>query len=281
MGARDVRSKDSMVRQSGISRDNVFTPADFDDLVRSTFIEEFEFHPEIDSTNARALCLARETSHRYPLLILAEHQTAGRGRGSNRWWGAPGALTFSLVLDHVTAQLPPRRWPQASLTTGLAVCEALEGLRLNRSIQLKWPNDVYLEGRKVCGVLLESPAEQPSILVLGIGLNVNNSLQNAPQELQSTAVTLADVAGRSCCLSDLLKRVLQCLAERLSWIGCRDDELWARYRERCLLTGRPICVELGQRSIRGLCRGIDEEGALVVETDEGIEKCFAGVVTQF
>ncbi len=191
-------------------QDPPFAKADLDRLLGSGFIREVEFHHEIGSTNERALQLAREPHRRYPLLVLAEHQTAGRGRGANRWWGAPGALTFSLVLEGSTAQLPPHRWPQASLTTGLAVCEALEELLRDRTIQLKWPNDVYWKQRKLCGVLLESPAERPGILVLGIGLNVNNSLHNAPHELQSTAITLADATGDSFSLTDVLQRVLGC-----------------------------------------------------------------------
>lgn len=91
-----------------------------------TFVEYIEFHERISSTNDRALQLAGELVGARPLLVIANHQSGGRGRGKNQWWASPGSLTFSLVLDAAAVSLPPRSWPLVSLTVGLAVCEALE-----------------------------------------------------------------------------------------------------------------------------------------------------------
>jgi BirA family biotin operon repressor/biotin-[acetyl-CoA-carboxylase] ligase len=271
---------------------NQFTRADLDHILESTFVEGVEFHQAIDSTNNRALELAHEPSVRAPLLVLAETQTEGRGRGANHWWADQGALTFSLLLQTDARRLPPRLWPQASLMVGLAVCEAIEDFLdeppgrtavqdQKPTVQLKWPNDVYVQRRKVCGILIELPPERKEAIVIGIGINVNNSAWHAPGELQSSAIALCDAASREFSLSEVLVRVLVRLQDRLGWIGRRDDELRTRWRERCLLTGHTVQVDWGRRRVVGRCHGIDDEGALVIQTANQTERCFAGTVTRF
>lgn len=270
-----------MIDVFGDQEGSQFTAADWDRVLRSTFVRQVEFHREIRSTNDRALELARQAGRQYPLLVLAEEQIAGRGRGANRWWAGRGALTFSLLLETQALDLPPRRWPQASLTAGLAVSEAIETMLADRCVQLKWPNDVYVRGRKACGILVEVPPRGDGRVVVGIGINVNNSLREAPPELQATATALCDAAQREFAVIEVLEQVLVRLAERLQGIGRQDEELRNRWRERCLLTGRDVQVKLGGRTVEGTCRGIDEEGALVVDTAHGVERCLAGVVTRF
>jgi BirA family biotin operon repressor/biotin-[acetyl-CoA-carboxylase] ligase len=190
-------------------------------------------------------------------------------------------LTFSLLVDADAVQLAPRQWPQASLTVGLAVCEAIEDFLDEPAIRLKWPNDVYVRRRKVCGILIELPPQQKQVIVIGIGINVNNSARHAPEDLQSSAIALCDAAQSEFALIDVLLRVLVRLQHRIDWIGRRDQELWAKWRERCLLTNRTVHLDSGTRELVGLCRGIDDEGALVIETVNQTERCFAGVITQF
>ena len=274
-----------MAEVVGNRRGGQFARADIDRIVQSTFVEQVEFHQAIDSTNNRALELARQPGVRAPLLVLAESQTNGRGRGRNLWWAQQGALTFSLLLNTDAISLPSRQWPLASLTVGLAVSEALEEVLeevLDESVlQLKWPNDVYLSRRKICGILIEVPPQQKDAIVIGIGINVNNSTRHAPEELQTSAIALCDAAGREFSLLDVLQLVLVRLQERLGWIGIRDEELQSRWRQRCFLTGRTVRLDAGTRSVVGLCRGIDNDGALVIETVNETEHCFAGAVTWF
>jgi BirA family biotin operon repressor/biotin-[acetyl-CoA-carboxylase] ligase len=257
---------------------NGFTDADLDHVVASTLVEEIEFHREIESTNDRALELAGKANVRCPLLVLAESQTNGRGRGAHSWWADQGSLTFTLLLK---TDLPPARLPQVSLTAGLAVCEAMEDVIDQTGVRLKWPNDVYFQERKLCGLLIELPPRQFQLIAIGIGINVNNSTVRAPQELASSAIALCDVVKQELFLTEVLVRTLGRLEERLGWIGYQDAELWNKWRERCLLTGRTVGLEIGTRHIEGLCRGIDEQGALLVDTPTGTERCFAGSVTKF
>ncbi len=266
-----------------------FLPADLEQIVTKTFVASVDYHQEIGSTNDRALELAQVADSQFPLLVLAESQTAGRGRGTNQWWSNTGALTFSVMLATEPAGLPTECWPQVSLTVGLAVCEALEEL-LSRgvpttslstlpAVQLKWPNDVYIEGRKICGILVETPRDHRGRLLLGIGINANNSVDDAPDELQSTATTLYDLTGRSFSLAEVLILVLKQLADRL-----HPDDLWNAevregWRQRCFLTGKKIRVDLGVRQVEGICRGIDDDGALLLDVGDKVERHFAGVVT--
>lgn len=272
-----------------------FADADFARIRDLTFVRRVEFHPTIDSTNQRAAELARESTIRAPVLVLAESQTKGRGRGSNQWWADHGALTFTLLLDTGFAQ---RHLPQASLTVGLAVCEAVEeiidaaiqggavppglsGDSEKPEVQLKWPNDVYCRQRKLCGILIELPTTNPQLLAIGIGINVNNSVRHAPQELQTTAVALCDIIGQDHSLVDVLIKVLNHLENRLGCIGHDNEALRSHWRQRCLLTGRKVEIDLGARVVSGHCRGINDAGALVIETVNGPEQCFAGTITAF
>lgn len=256
------------------------SPTELDQVRAKTFIERVEFFEQTTSTNDRALELAAAGAVAGPVLVVTNQQTGGRGRGTNRWWASHGSLTFSLLLAD-TDELPPSRWPQASLITGLAIGEAIEELVGAHTAQLKWPNDVYLQQRKVCGVLVEVPASARRQLVLGVGINVNNEAAGAPPDLAESAIAMCEVAGQHLSLALVLTRVLDRISERLSWIGSRDEELRQRWRARCMLTGRPLRLELGARCLEGFCRGIDDEGALLVETANGIERCFGGAVTHF
>jgi BirA family biotin operon repressor/biotin-[acetyl-CoA-carboxylase] ligase len=258
-----------------------FSSADLQRITASTFVERIDYHAEIDSTNDRGLAIAGRPGWSAPLLVLAESQTRGRGRGANTWWARSGALTFSLLIHTDAARLPVERWPQVSLTTGLAVCEAIEPLLDEPAIELKWPNDVFVQRRKACGILIEAPPHDKRTLILGIGINVNNSAEGAPASLRPAAIALCDAAGRGLDRTEVLIGVLNCLQERLGWIGHRDDELRKRWRERCLLTGRRVTLQTPTRDIEGLCRGIDDQGALLIETSDQTERCFAGTITSY
>ncbi len=246
---------------------------------RETFVAEAEVHAELASTNDRALHLA-QTATRLPRLVVALRQTAGRGRGANRWWADEGALTFSLLLD--VPRLPLERWPQISLTVGGAVCEAVAALIPAADVRLKWPNDVYVNGRKACGILVEvPPAPVTGRIVIGIGLNVNNSVSGAPAEIRARATSLRDVGGTSLNLTDVLVAVLRGVDSDLASLDAGDPDLAARWRRLCLLSGRSVALHDGARSIAGTCLGIDDDGALLLQTEAGPRRFLGGVVEAF
>lgn len=251
---------------------------DLNRIRRETQVGAIEYREELASTNDLGLQLAQQQEVTLPLLVLAARQTAGRGRGDRRWWSDAGALTFSVVLDVDRPPPAVARQSLVSLTTALAISEALESLQPGLQVGVKWPNDVLVCSRKICGVLLERPARPAGRLVVGIGLNVNNSFAAAPTELQHRAISLRDAALSKFDLNDVLIRVLQRLADRLEQLIAHRFDVQACWRPRCVLTGRGVRVQTGRQSIAGVCRGIDESGALVLETPAGRQCCHSGTV---
>ena len=235
-----------------------------------------DYHASLGSTSDRALALAAEGDAPLPLLVLAERQTAGRGRAANRWFSGEGALTFSLVLD--ASELAAAQRSTVALMAGLAVCEALEALAPRAPWRVKWPNDVFAGGGKVCGILCESVPGWPERLVVGIGINVNNASppEKIPVPFFRAMVGLDGVVRD---LSDVLLAVLDRLD--LRWrdlVAGGFGGLAGDYRGRCLLTGRTLTVHSGSTRLIGRCRGIDDSGALLLVTDAGPQTIVAGSI---
>jgi len=254
------------------------TGFDLERIIADTFIEQVQYHETIDSTSTAALTTSGQADLQLPLLVLAGQQTAGRGRGSNTWWSATGSLTFSLLLDPTTLGLVQRDWPRASLSTGLAICLALDELLGTPSCSLKWPNDVLLNDRKISGILLEAGAATAGNLVIGIGINVNNSFRDAPAPLPATATSLVDSVNQNFSLEKVLIRVLQELARQLDRLANQDTTLATDWQQRSALNGRTLEVVTEKHTRQGICQGIDQHGALILETMEGPVQIFTGQV---
>lgn len=254
---------------------------DVDRILRETFVAEVVYHETVDSTNNAALEHCRGDKVRSPFLVLTSRQTSGRGRGKNLWWSPGGSLTFSLAIDAEGFGLPAELWPKASLTTGLSVCLAIESLLAGdeSKVALKWPNDVHLQGRKLCGILIEVGPRSSGMLVIGIGVNVNNSFVEEPCELKSKATSLLDATGRRFNQTDVLTAVLKEIERQLSRLASADPGLAADWQTRCALRGRTVEVDTGKRRATGICLGIDEDGALVLSTNNGPKQIFGGTVT--
>ena len=162
-------------------------------------------------------------------------------------------LTFSAL---VRPELPPTDWPWLPLWTGLAVATALRE-RAEVDAVLKWPNDVLVQDRKVCGVLAEVPV--PGAAVLGVGLNVTTTAGELPHDAAGS-LRLAGAATTD--RDTLLRAVLRSLAAVLA----DTDTAKAAYRERCSTLGRRVRLELpGDRSVEGLAEAVDDSGRLVVD----------------
>jgi BirA family transcriptional regulator, biotin operon repressor / biotin---[acetyl-CoA-carboxylase] ligase len=274
-------------------------------IAASGLVARIDYHESLGSTSDRALALGSDGESALPLLVLTERQTAGRGRGSNRWWTTDGALTFSLLLEAPPDRLPAERWPQVALAAGIAVCDALQSQVPGPALHVKWPNDVFLSGRKVCGILSESIPGWRDRLVVGIGMNVNNRLagsvgpepkvQNpkliprdglrpaAPdvgQEIAATATSLIDFDGVPRGLTEILIATLDQFDRR--WRELLDDRfdlIAAAYRERCFLTSRSVTIEqAGGHSVAGVCAGINDSGALRLRTEAGEQVVVSGSV---
>ncbi len=154
--------------------------------------------------------MADAVAMRESLLVVADRQTAGRGRGNNRWWTGDGGLAASLLFDPATFGLPRRAIPQVSLVTGVAVVDALGPLVSGHVLGLHWPNDVYVSNRKLAGILVDVLPDGRHII--GIGINTNNALDDAPAELKATVATLHWLTGRVWDHGELLEILLEQMA---------------------------------------------------------------------
>lgn len=227
---------------------------------RSTFLGDVVFFDTHESTSDLALQQADRFSTGPPVLFLTAQQTAGRGRGTNRWWAGRGSLTFSLLVN--TSAAAARR-PALALATTLAILDAVNE-HLPKEIAatsgLKWPNDVLLGTRKISGVLVENVAGSTT-LVIGIGINVNNEI---PDDLAESATSLAEAAGRPCSLTELLIDVIDHFEENLVEWSSESPRLAERWQAAHCYTGQSVEVAAPHGRFSGTCREIDELGRLVL-----------------
>ncbi|NSW76689.1 MAG: biotin--[acetyl-CoA-carboxylase] ligase [Candidatus Atribacteria bacterium] len=219
------------------------------------------FYPEIPSTNAEAKKLAEEG---YPegTLVVTENQTQGRGRLGRGWFAERGkSLTVSLVLR---PKLEPRWCPSLSLLTALSLAFALEGLGF--PVTLKWPNDLYLSGKKVAGVLLESAMEMDRVewVVVGVGVNVNG--ESFPPELADRATSLFLAKKEPLPRFQVLQAFLAALGKEYPrFIEEKSFTPWiSAFSSRLPFLGKPVEVVLGEKVFQGIAERIDEDGALWV-----------------
>lgn len=211
---------------------------------------------QIDSTNAEARRLA-ETGERGPLWIWADEQTAGRGRLGRTWVSPPGNLHATLLFStRATADIAA----QLSFVAALAVHDLAGMLRPDAPTQIKWPNDVLLDGAKFCGILLEVVATHPTVLALGCGINIAHAPQGMPYPVTQLGAQFQP--------EPVLRIFAAMLAQRLTiW---RDSEGFAAIREAWLERAGGLGREaVAADGTRGLFFGLAEDGALILERSDG------------
>ena len=247
----------------------------------TAFVGQSLYHWDaLPSTMDEAWRLAREGAPD-GAVVLAEEQTAGRGRLERSWWAPAGSsLLLSLVLRPGG---PARRAQQLTMVCSLAVCDAIS-TAAGVEAQVKWPNDVLIEGRKVCGILTEldirpGPAgERLETAVVGIGINVNVDFEGAPT-LMSPATSLMLAAGRTISRLDLLVALLEGLERR--YVATRKGRSYHReWAERMATLGQAVQVSGATEVWQGVAVAVDADGALLVRTAEGlVRRVLAGDVT--
>lgn len=255
---------------------------DLNRLQQKTSLQHVEYHETLDSTSKLAAELLPNLLPLCPALVLSATQTAGRGRGSNSWWANTGALTFSLVVNAAQLDLASERLPLVSLATGIAVRNSIATLVPDGLVSIKWPNDVLLNERKVCGILTEQLSiEGQSALIIGVGINVNNSLQGAPDEVRQRATSMFDSTGLSIDLTDILVLILNAIDSANSDLSSRSRMLLSELNRHSILNGRLVTLQAGDELTTGQCQGIDEDGGLVLNTESGFRSMIAGTVVKW
>lgn len=227
------------------------------------------YHAETASTNDVARALA-EAGHPHGVTVVADHQTAGRGRRGAEWFSPPRKnLLLSVVLR---PSAPAHDWPRLTHVAALAVCEGIEAARPGLRPQVKWPNDIFLSGRKAAGLLLESafPAQAPPFAVLGLGLNVNLTARDLPAELRETTTSLAHEAGQpGVAREPVAAAILRALDRQLSRPADAFPLILDDLRRRSVLLGRRIRAGVAGRELTGIADDLGPAGELILLHDDG------------
>lgn len=226
------------------------------------------YYWQVGSTNEVARDLGE---HGAPTgaVVVAETQGQGRGRLGRSWWSPPEKGIWMSVLWR--PELPPGEVFLLSFATAVAVARAI-GRLLPLQVQIKWPNDVLVSGRKVAGILLEVRAEldQVHYVVAGIGLNANQEEADFPPELHVRATSLRRAWGRPVSRVDLAREILTQLEEEYLCLHRGDRErLWREWHRFDVTIGRQVEVATGTDVYAGLATGITPEGKLVLELPGG------------
>ena len=226
---------------------------------------------ETDSTNNEA---KRFSDMADGTLFVAEIQTGGKGRLGRQWVSPAGeGIWMSLLLK---PDIIPGEAPEITLIAGLAVCRALK----DYGALIKWPNDVVIDGRKICGILTEMSAEieRVSYIICGIGINVNT--EEFPDELKETAVSLYTVTGEKHSRAEIIKRVAEEFEPLYDeYLKYRLKNIIPEYKSACVNIGKRVSILYGEKETPGTAVDITENGHLVVDTDEGRVTISSGEVS--
>lgn len=226
----------------------------------------------IDSTNRYAKELAEKGAVE-GTVVIAEEQRRGKGRLGRSWVSAPGGIWLSIILRPNIIPLEAARF---TLLAAVAAARAIE--KTGVSPEIKWPNDILIDGKKICGILLELSAQPDRVdyLVIGFGINANNDLGDIPDDNRARATTLATVLGkkinRHSLAADLLLELERGADTLLSggWTEIVDD-----WMSRCRMLGEPIMLSTLNGEVEGEFVGVDEFGAMRLRLPGGEVKTFA------
>jgi BirA family biotin operon repressor/biotin-[acetyl-CoA-carboxylase] ligase len=209
-------------------------------------------------------------------VVVALEQKAGKGRMRRTWSSPRGGLWFTLLLR---PSIPMRELYKLTLLFGVSVARALESYGLKP--YLKWPNDVLVDGKKICGILLEISGEPDRVdyVLVGIGLNVNFSSRDLPDDIHSSSTSIYDALNRRVDRADLLCRILED-SEHLYLSAIKEgfQNVINAWRLMSCTIGRTVTVQSFGTSISGRAVDIDDDGSLIVKTKEGLKKIYSGDV---
>jgi len=232
----------------------------------------------VKSTNDLAAKLAEDGAPE-GVIVTAEEQTKGRGRLGRNWFSPSKTGIYLSIILRPT--FPPEDAPGLSVMTAVALADTLVKWRPGL-VQIKWPNDIWINGRKVAGILTELSAERNGIhhVIVGVGINVNHQAGDFPEDLRTTATSLRRELRRKVDRVELLRLFLYNLEKEYdSYQQNRLKKSLTRVRKYSALLGREVTLQSGQTRRAGVVKEIDRNGALILQTATGLETITAGEVT--
>ncbi|MEG7530611.1 MAG: biotin--[acetyl-CoA-carboxylase] ligase [Hungatella sp.] len=258
---------------------DVMTEAELQSCMEAGWIGRvLQYYDEIDSTNTKAKQLA-ETGAPAGMLIVADSQLSGRGRRGRNWLSPHGTGIFLSLL--LRPQIAPSCASMLTLVAALAVTKGIEEVT-GLDAKIKWPNDIVMDGKKLCGILTEMSAELDDIhyVVIGIGMNVNH--EEFEGELVKTATSLLLQAKRPVKRSLLIAAIMKAFAWYYDQFIKTEDLslLLEEYETKLVNKEREVMVLKPSESYRGTCKGINQLGELLVQhEDETVEAVVSGEVS--
>ena len=254
------------VRNRGYKLENVFDMIDEKKLSfnAETLGMKIILLKSTDSTNNELKRLAR-INEESGTVVCAYSQTAGKGRFGRQWQSDSGGLYFSFILR---TDLPPSDIASITLAAGYAVCLAIRDYT-GLDAKIKWPNDIIIENRKVCGILTEMAAQSDRMdyLITGIGINVNNAA--FPEEIRHKATSLLIETGKNIDKTEFFRTVLTYLDKVMTsfLVSISLDEM-ENFKKLCATLGKNVSVRRGEKTLTGKAVDITPLGELVIETED-------------
>ncbi len=235
--------------------------------------KELQYFKETESTNILAREMARSVDE--GTVVIAESQTGGRGRMGRKWISPEGGIWLSIILK---PRIQPLYAPRITLMAGVAVARTI--LSYGLGARIKWPNDVLIKGKKVCGILTEIGAELDTIeyVVVGIGIDANVDMESFPEEVRESSTSLKKELGKQINRIEFVQKLLE--EFEILYMKFQKESfssILEEWRNMSATIGEWVKITTQTRTIYGEAIGVDSEGALILETGEGkLEKVVAG-----
>lgn len=254
--------------------ENSLSPATITDNLGTRFIgQRILYHPRLPSTNDIAKRQAQQGAAE-GTVVIADEQSAGKGRMQRTWLSPKGSIALSVILYPSLTHLS-----SLIMVASLAVAHCIEQVT-NLKTQIKWPNDVLVNGKKVCGILVESDVKGKTVdyAIIGIGINVNLRLSGFP-EIPSTATSLSHELGEEVSRLEMI-RCLLVETERLYLALSTGESVYQEWRDRLVTLGKKVQVKSGKTTYQGMAESVASDGSLLLRQPDGsLIKIVAGDVT--
>lgn len=264
-----------------IFRPDILLPQEIRDRLNTRFIgRKIYYFKNVDSTNivARKLASNREIETDEGTVVIAGKQTMGKGRLGRKWISPQGGLWFSILLHPVIDLL---YFPLLTLMTALVVTRVIRSL-YHINAKIKWPNDILINNKKVCGILSETSilSNRIEYAIVGIGLNVNNNINDFPENISEDVVSLKKILDEDISLKKLMRNILDEFEEYYEFF--RKNKFSSIVNEWKLYSntiGKRVSIDTGVEIITGEAVDIDAKGALILKLENGaLEKIISGTI---
>ncbi|WP_462315674.1 biotin--[acetyl-CoA-carboxylase] ligase [Methanobrevibacter sp.] len=273
----DINDFADLIEEIGKNETNHIKSSEISKDLNTRYIgKNLYIYNEVSSTNTIAQFLSQNGIGNGSV-VVAEKQTAGRGRSGKSWESPLGGVWLSVIL---TPDVDYSKIPLITLATGVAVAKALERIGVENP-EIKWPNDIMINGKKVCGILTEGVTNFNSIknVIIGVGIDANLSIEDFPKELQAKTTSLEIELERKINENLLIKIFLEELEQTIELFNSEAyEEILREWRKRSYTIGKIVEVKKPHKKpYDGYAIGISKEGALIVEKSDGsLEKVISG-----